>query len=1047
MKKNLAFILASAALCALALSCAREPMNPMDPAEPEDPREEAAAPITIRATVEELTTRVDFTPSYTGGKPASMALTWAEGDKLRVYDHADRSRYSDFDLKAGSIGQEVGEFTGIPVQASSYDLEVINGTFDYAAQTQPSDGVTTDLKYLASASGVSASELESVTFTEFSSVLAITAKMPSTAIAAGIKSVSLTASEPIFNGGNTLSVTFSTVGDEGGDGILHFFATLPQGDQAIAAGTTMFARFHAPGTDHTVYTRFCPLTNKTFTSNELNTININASKSDLYANYTTQAVGTADNPYMIADPYQMDAMRNLLASGERKYFKMIDDVDLDGFDWVPVNQDTAFQIDFDGDGHTISHLIIDGTQFSGISIGFIGLLHGEIHDVVFDGAQVACGDQFVASNNSGTGGIVIGRSGSGSNAANFSRVTVRNSTLTSGNTAFVGVLAGYIKKSNYIRDCKVVNTSVSSTRGNNNPSVVGGVVGEMVSNGGCNLSDCSAEGISVNGGCTNANYSAVGGLIGRISVGAVIIKRCHTTGSMAPGVKANNTNNVGGLVGNIALGTGTSIVNCYSTCNVVRGYTYAGGLVGKIAADAGVTIDHCFASGNIQLTGGYGGHGGLVGTILGTGVTVKNCIAWNGSINAGHATTDESSGAVVGYTHPNCVLTNNYRKPGMTFNGFFWAPSANFDHADVNGTATPLQVNTNGSESNLAAGTAADFVTANKNAYSYHGKHLDSGITVTPDDDLGWISSAPIPVSNPSDDGAAENPAYTGNNVWNKGTTSTIVSGVQFTHYHGTWEGQTREINIITTNLDAHNTLGLYYNYEVEGLKYLNEKCDYVDAVAGTNGSMTSHYIRVDDTDCRPGKYTEPWFNCALTIDGDGSKVDIVKVADKAAAAALYNRTVGSAGPLLVWKGNKLTAPQEWLDIDAGTEDHFITNTHPRTAIGITKDGKKVIQVTVDGRWTNSDASIRAIGMSTDLLAELMLQLGCYKAMNLDGGGGTQMWVYDQGDVHHFVNHPHNCLDDYEDGTNDYRYTWPAARRHTSCAIYVKSDLKQHANT
>ena len=95
MKKNLAFILASAALCALALSCAREPMNPMDPAEPEDPREEAAAPITIRATVEELTTRVDFTPSYTGGKPASMALTWAEGDKLRVYDHADRSRYSD----------------------------------------------------------------------------------------------------------------------------------------------------------------------------------------------------------------------------------------------------------------------------------------------------------------------------------------------------------------------------------------------------------------------------------------------------------------------------------------------------------------------------------------------------------------------------------------------------------------------------------------------------------------------------------------------------------------------------------------------------------------------------------------------------------------------------------------------------------------------------------------------------------------------------------------------------------------------------------------
>ncbi|MCX7922432.1 MAG: phosphodiester glycosidase family protein [Clostridia bacterium] len=57
---------------------------------------------------------------------------------------------------------------------------------------------------------------------------------------------------------------------------------------------------------------------------------------------------------------------------------------------------------------------------------------------------------------------------------------------------------------------------------------------------------------------------------------------------------------------------------------------------------------------------------------------------------------------------------------------------------------------------------------------------------------------------------------------------------------------------------------------------------------------------------------------------------------------------------------------------------------HPRTAIGSTKDGKQLMLVTVDGRGDS-------IGMTQKELAEFMLELGAYYALNFDGGGSTTM--------------------------------------------------------
>ncbi len=59
----------------------------------------------------------------------------------------------------------------------------------------------------------------------------------------------------------------------------------------------------------------------------------------------------------------------------------------------------------------------------------------------------------------------------------------------------------------------------------------------------------------------------------------------------------------------------------------------------------------------------------------------------------------------------------------------------------------------------------------------------------------------------------------------------------------------------------------------------------------------------------------------------------------------------------------------------------------PRTAVGYTSDRRTVYLVTVDGRTSSS------IGMTIDELAGLMAGFGVERAMNLDGGGSTTMWV------------------------------------------------------
>ncbi|MDP8255615.1 MAG: phosphodiester glycosidase family protein [Candidatus Alcyoniella australis] len=81
-----------------------------------------------------------------------------------------------------------------------------------------------------------------------------------------------------------------------------------------------------------------------------------------------------------------------------------------------------------------------------------------------------------------------------------------------------------------------------------------------------------------------------------------------------------------------------------------------------------------------------------------------------------------------------------------------------------------------------------------------------------------------------------------------------------------------------------------------------------------------------------------------------------------------------SGRPLLVWQG-KSTHPLDLL-------------RQPRTAVGLDRAGRTLYLVVVDGRQPGY-----SVGLRLTQMARLMLELGCYSALNLDGGGSSTLVI------------------------------------------------------
>lgn len=93
---------------------------------------------------------------------------------------------------------------------------------------------------------------------------------------------------------------------------------------------------------------------------------------------------------------------------------------------------------------------------------------------------------------------------------------------------------------------------------------------------------------------------------------------------------------------------------------------------------------------------------------------------------------------------------------------------------------------------------------------------------------------------------------------------------------------------------------------------------------------------------------------------------------------AIHPVSVVSGNPKNVGNGETLESEGERGDAPA---------RHPRTCIGYSQDGNKIIMMVIDGRTGYS------VGVATGMAGDIMRYAGAYEAVNLDGGGSSTLYT------------------------------------------------------
>ena len=112
---------------------------------------------------------------------------------------------------------------------------------------------------------------------------------------------------------------------------------------------------------------------------------------------------------------------------------------------------------------------------------------------------------------------------------------------------------------------------------------------------------------------------------------------------------------------------------------------------------------------------------------------------------------------------------------------------------------------------------------------------------------------------------------------------------------------------------------------------------------------------------------------CVARVAAAGES-DLAGIEDAVAGLGARN---GNPGTLLVENGENR----------GGTAQVAPAQRHPRTAAGVSRDGRTLLLLVVDGRqpgWS--------IGATLPELAQMMIEAGAWNAVNLDGGGSSAMW-------------------------------------------------------
>ena len=284
------------------------------------------------------------------------------------------------------------------------------------------------------------------------------------------------------------------------------------------------------------------------------------------------------------------AIHDALAAG--KSVKLLADLDLDGYEWTPVE---GYAGTFDGSGHTISNLTLTGDNST---VALFGSLE--------DGAAVK-NIKFENVNVSGIyAAVVIG------DAGNADNITIQNIEIVSGSvsaTVFAAAIAYDAEGSNVtFTDC--VNRATITS--NYSASGIGawitptsGTINNLVNYGDVtggnraggifgNWKGAKISSSENHGNVKSTGDMPAGGIVGVASV-AGTIENCINTGNVTTTAKNINAS-AAGILGQTSSGAIT-IAYCINTGNITAENSYAGGIATSLYGDT--TSKYCYNSGGV----------------------------------------------------------------------------------------------------------------------------------------------------------------------------------------------------------------------------------------------------------------------------------------------------------------------------------------------------------------------------------------------------------------------------------------------------------------
>ncbi len=344
------------------------------------------------------------------------------------------------------------------------------------------------------------------------------------------------------------------------------------------------------------------------------------------------------------------ATLNLVQVALQENYTLSANIDMAGKPFSPIgNFRFKFSGAFDGQGHTISNLVINAPDRSNVGmfgvaknsavISNLGLVGGKVSGLSYVGALVGRNEGTIANSYATSS---VSASDPSSNVGGLVGMNWGGSILNSyhvigavSGRSNVGGLVGWNAFNDVPGTIENSYAGGSINIGNTGISVgsIGGLVG--FNQFGEIRKSFSTTSVNVSGGF-NSTSNAVGGLVGTNSG---LVEESFAAGSVSVlAASDSNINNVGGLVG---MNNGGTISNSYASGSVIAGASTnsstftIGGLVGY---NYGGSISNTYATGRVQTTGGGSTSGprGLVGINSGQ----IHDSYWNSEINPAMAGAD-----------------------------------------------------------------------------------------------------------------------------------------------------------------------------------------------------------------------------------------------------------------------------------------------------------------------------------------------------------------------------------------------------------------------